>query len=442
MFRQVCLILALLVSIPAWSQVPSAAAGGPGAGGQMLTPPPVNSEAYSNEVGSEARSNYLRGSVMFSPSYSNDVVGAVDANPVSDVGYSLFSSIAMDKATPRLHWTMAYSPGFTIYQHTSSENQVDQILTLNFKYRLTPHITFSLRDSFQKSSNILNQANPLSGVAVPGSPQPPVNAVIELVGDQLANIANTELTYQFSRNGMVGAQATFTNLDFLNPTKVVGLYDSSSSGGLGFYSHRLSRKHYVGATYSYSKTLAYPPHAQTELQANTIFFFYTIYLSRTFSFSFTAGPQHYDIAQLSLPAYGAWSPTITASMAWQGLHTNFAAGYSRAVSGGGGLVGVFLTNRADASARWQLARTWNLGSAAVYAANQDVTPSSYLSTGGGNSIAGTVSLAHQLSERFKVEFGYTGLHQSYSGIPVISNAPFINRESISISYNFSRPLGG
>jgi len=436
MIKQVCLSLALYVALPAWSQVPSAA----GNGTQMLTPPPVNGEAYPNEVGSEARTNYVRGGVSFSPSYINDVVGVSDVNPVSDVGYSIFSNISMNKITPRLHWTMSYSPGVTIYQHTSSENQENQILDLSFQYRLSPHVTFSVRDYLLKSSNVLNQANPLAGTAAPGS-QTPLNAVIELVGNELGNVANTELTYQFSRNGMIGGQGTFTNLDYLDQTKVVGLYDSRSSGGSTFYSHRLARKHYIGATYQYTRILAYPPHTVTEVQANTIFFFYTLYLNRTFSFSFSGGPQHYEIAQFPL-SFSSWSPNVTASMGWQGLHANVAASYSRTISGGGGLVGVFLTNRADATARWQLARTWNAGLAGTYADNKNLTPSSFVSTGGGLSIAGSVTAEHPLSEHFKLAFGYTGLHQSYSGIPVLTKSPFINREFVAISYTFSKPLGG
>ncbi len=99
------------------------------------------------------------------------------------------------------------------------------------------------------------------------------------------------------------------------------------------------------------------------------------------------------------------------------------------------------SNAANASVRWQVARTWTVGSVASYVINTNVTPSAFLSSPGGHSIFGTVSIQHQLSERFKVDFGYTRLHQSY-GIPVISNAPNTDREFVSLSYNLARPLGG
>jgi hypothetical protein len=439
MFNRVCLSVVLLVVMPASCQMISA--GGATPGDQMLTPPPVNGEAYPNEVRSDARSNYLRAGVIFTPSYSNDVVGAVDAKPVSDVGYSIFSTISVDKQTPRMHWSATYNPGFTLYQRTSAENQLSQIGTLHFQYRVSPHITFSLRDSVQKISNVLNQPDALSGGEVSGSPQVPLNALIELVGDQLANFANSELTYQVSRNAMIGAQGTFTNLDFLKPTEVSGLYDSSSVGGSTFYSRRFSRRHYVGTTYQYSKILAYPPHAQSEIQTHTISLFYTLYLNRTFSLSISGGPQHYDISQSPMTGYGQWSPALTASMGWQTLHSNFAASYSRSITAGGGLLGVFQSNKANVSARWQLARTWNVGSAANYAINKNDTPATYLTTGGGHSISGAVSIQHPLSEKWRVEFGYTGVHQSYGGIPSVVNNPFISRVLVAFSYNFSKPLG-
>jgi len=444
MLTRICLSLALLVAMPAWSQVDTNATESttnPADEARMLTPPPVNGETYPTTVGSETRSNYLRAGLTFNTAYSDNVVGGVSGNPVSDISYSIWPTIALDQTTSRLHSMLTYSPGFTFYQRTSARNEQDQNAALDFQYRLSPHVTASLRDSFQKSSNVFNQPDLLSAGGVPGSGQSPPVTVIAPVADRLNNSANAELTYQFSRNGMIGASGTFTNLHYPNPAEVPGLYDSSSRGGAAFYSHRLSKKHYLGATYQYSRILAYPVNAQSETQTHTVFVFYTVYLKPTFSVSLSGGPQHFDVAQFPLPAARSWSPAATASMGWQGLHTNFAASYSRTVSGGGGLVGAYHSNSANASARWQLARTWNVGSAASYAIYKNVTPFFFLASPGGHTVSGTVSVQHQISEHFNAEVGYTRLHQSYSGVGAISNAPDTNREFISVSYQFARPLG-
>jgi len=439
MFTKVCLSLSLLVSIPAWSQVSTSEGVGLGITDEMQTPAPVNGDAYPTAVGADVRSNYLRAGLVVTTEHTDNVLGYA-TNPVSDVDYTINPTIEIDKTTPRQQLMLNYSPGFTVYQHTSSRNQTDQYVNLNYLYRLSPHVTAVFRDNLRQTSSVL-YANPLAGEES-GAPQPPLSPIIGPVGDQLSNIASTELTYQFRRNGMIGASGSFANLHFLNATEVPGLFDSNSAGGQAFYNHRLSRHHYIGVTYQYAKTLAYPLHAVSAIQTNTVSLFYTIYLKPTFSVSFSGGPQHYDISQSSLPAQGTWSPTFTTSMGWQGRHTNVSGIYTRVVFGGGGLVGVFKSDIATGTGRWQFARTWSTGLAASYANNKDVTPSSFLSTEGGSSIYGTVTVTHQLGQRFQIDFGYGRLHEEYSSIPVIANAPNTNREFVSISYHFSRPLGG
>jgi hypothetical protein len=445
MWIRVWVSFALLAAMPAWSQVTIGAGAGPGytdglgSTGEMHTPPPINGDSYPTVAGVEVRSNYLRVGLLVTTAYSDNVLG--DAfKPVSDVAYLINPTIAIDKTTSRQHLMLSYTPGFTIYQQTSALNQTNQYLTFTFGYRLTRHFTLSLRDSFQDTSNFLDQPDPLATDVNSGST--PLYAIIAPVAGQMANGARAELTYQFSRNGMAGASGTFNNLQYQHSTDDLGIYDSKSAGGSVFYNRRLSKRHYIGGTYQYSETVAYPVNAKSTIQSDTFLLFYTIYLKPTFSFSFSGGPQHYVISQFPSPGYGSWSPTLTGSMGWQGRHTNFSASYSRVVGGGGGLVGAFQSQYASGFGRWLFARNWSGGFAGSYFNNKDVTPSGLLSTNGGHSILGTISAQHQLSARWSMEFGYTHLVQIYSGIPAVSHAPDTNREFVSFSYHLARPLGG
>ncbi len=437
MLTRFCLSLMLLVAMPVWSQDTDATEtpANTSDDARMLVPPPVNGDSYPTAVGSETRSNYLRAGLTFNTAYSDNVLGG--ANPISDISYSIRPTIELDQSTSRLHSMLTYSPGFTFYQKTGSRNEADQNLTLDFQDRLSSHVTASLRESFLKSSSLFNQADPLSAGGVPGSGEPPPVAVIAPVADQLTDATNAQLTYQFSRSGMIGVSGTYTDLHYPNPAEVPGLYNSTSRGGSAFYNHRLSKKHYLGASYRYSRILAGP----SDIQTHTVFVFYTIYLKPTLSLSVSGGPQHFDVAQSPFPPSGAWTPAATASMGWQRRRTNFAASYSRMVSGGGGLTGAFHSSNAIASARWQLARTWYVGSSANYAIYKNVTPFFFLASPGGHSISGTVSVQHTISGHLNAEVGYSRLHQSYDGIALISGAPDTNREFISISYQFARPLG-
>ena len=56
-------------------------------------------------------------------------------------------------------------------------------------------------------------------------------------------------------------------------------------------------------------------------------------------------------------------------------------------------------------------------------------------------VSGTASVQQQFGQHVNVQLGYTRLHQTYSGVAVLATTPNTNREFVSISYQFSRPLG-
>ena len=441
MLTRICLSLALLAATPVWSQAT------PNDEAQMLTPPPVDGETYPTTVGSEARSNYLSAGLVINTAYDDNVPGVDSITPIGDVTYSIWPTITLDQTTPRQHRMLTYSPGFTFYQHTTALNETDQNAALNFQYLLSQHTTLTLRDSFQKSSNVFNQPYPLSGGPISGSVQAPPSVVAPFA-DRLSNTADARLSYQFSRDGMIGGGATLSELHYPNPAEASGLGDSNSRGGSAFYNQRLSRSQYIGVTYQYLRSQnnpvnaqASPVNAQTEIQTHTFLPFYTIYLGSAFSLSLSGGPQLFEATQSPLPPTHSWTPSVMASMGWQRSHTNIVASYSRTVSAGMGLLGAFDSNSVNASANWQIARTWTLGSAANYAINKNVTPLFSASSPGGHTISGSLSIQHSVGEHLSAELGYQSLRQSYSGIAVISNAPDSNREFISLSYQFIRPLG-
>jgi hypothetical protein len=450
MLQRVYLGLVLLMATPVWSQLVSTPFEMPATANtetQMLTPPPVSAEGYPTTVGSEMRSNYLSGGLIFNTAYNDNVPLGTSTTPVSDFIYTILPTIALNKTTPRQQLALTYSPGFTFYQHAGALNAANQAADLNFQYRLSEHTTIILNDSFQKSSNVFDQLYPLSGGASSGSQSPSVE-VVAPYADRLNNTANVGFTYQFSRNRMIGVGGVVTESNYANPAQAPGLYNSNTLGGSVFYSQRLSNREYIGMTYQYLRSQsnpvsvqANPVSTQTQVQTHTLLPFYTIYFGPTLSISLSGGGQYFDAAQSSSPSVRSWTPSAMASIGWQRRHTNFVASYARTVTGSVGLPGAFDSNTTSASVRWQMARTWNAGIAGNYFINKNVTPSFSQSNPGGHSISGTASVQHSISEHFVAELGYSRLHQSYSDVAVISNAPDSNREYISLSYQFTRPLG-
>jgi len=445
MLRRLLLSILLLLCVNTWAQEDTGTVSSEPTNNvddlRMSTPPPVSGAAYPTETTSQARSNYLRGGLTFTSTYIDNLLGGSGQKPISDISYSIVPTIALDETTTRLHTVLTYSPGFTFYDRTSSDNQQNQNVGIDFEYRLTPHVSLSARDSLHKTSNIFDQPDLIAAAPVSGSATPsPVN-VIAPIADQLSNTGDVELTYQFSRNGMIGASGTFTNLHFLDPAQASGLFDSSSTGGSAFYSHRISKRNYLGATYQYQRILAYPQGGQNETQTQTVSLFYTFYVKSNLSLSFSGGPQHYQVVDPPFPTSSAWTPSGTVSIGWQARRTSVAASYSRIVTGGGGLLGAYHSNLANVTLRQQLNRNWNAGLNGAYSIYKTVDSFFLFSNPGGHMVSGGASLQRTFGTHINAELGYTRLHQSYGGIPLVSTFPDVNREWVSISYQFARPLG-
>ncbi len=408
---------------------------------QLQVPPPVSVQDYPSEFAGEAESNYLRAGFTITSAYSNDISGGGGSNPVGGMSYSIWPSLALDKTTPRLHLILNYSPGFTFYQRASAYNQFNQNFVLNLQYRLSPNLTLNLQDTFSKTSNVFDQPNPLSATVVSGSVSTPRVAVIAPVADQLNNGTSAQLTYQVSADGMVGATGTFAEIYYPNQAQASGLYNSHSEGGSAFYSRQLWDKYYIGGTYQYQNTLSYQATApSTQTQTQTIFFFLSVYLQPRLSLSVSGGPQHYKATQSPLLTSQSWSPMTMVSLDWQGERTTLGVGYSRIVTGGGGLSGAYHSNTASASATWQVNRAWSTGISGSYGNYKTLTPLFLQSSPGGHTISGTASAQRLLSDHLSLQFGYSWIHQAYAGIPAISSNPNVNRAFISINYQFARPL--
>lgn len=388
---------------------------------------------------SETRANYISGGLLFTSAYDSAATTGSNGQPVGDETYSIWPTISLDETRSRAHLTLSYSPGYTFYQHTSSLDAANQSFTVGFKYRLSPHVTLNLRDSFVKTSGVLNQ--PTSDTpTVSGGVSVPNNSVIAPVADVLTNNANATLTYQFTANGMIGASGTFTNLHYPNPEQVTGLFDSSSRGGSAFYNHRLSKMHYIGAAYQYQTFLSYPTGTQSETQTQSVFLYYTLYFKPTISLSLFGGPQYSNTQQLGLPAAQSWSPAGGASFGWQGKLTSFAASYSQTINGGGGLVGAVHYYSINGSVRRQLTRNLSTAITANYA-NNKVLDGLPQYNNNGHTVSGTASVQRQFGQHLSLGAQYTRLHQSYYNVPAISGSPDHNRAAVNVSYQFSRPLG-
>lgn len=409
---------------------------------QMMTPPPVAGQAYPVAPVSQERSNYLRGGLTFTTAYTDNALGSITGTPLSDVSYSVAPSITLDETAAKEHLVLGYSPGFTFYQRFGARNEADQNGSIDFSYRLSPHVIFSARDTFQKSSSVFNQPDFGSTGVVSGNPVQVNFSIISPIADRLSNYGTAGITYQFALNEMVGGSGTFTDLHYPDQAQVPGLYDASSQAGLAFYALRLPHEQYLGVTYQYQRLASYPTQGLNETQTHSAVLFYSIYPAKGMSLSFFGGPQHSDTVQPGAvgPALQQWLPMGGTSLGWQGHLTSLALSYVHTVSGGGGLIGAVHMDSGNASLRQQVMRRLSGSVSGGYSQN-DIVGGLLLGASNGHSISGTASLNQQFGEHIVAQLGYTRVREDYSSVAILASTPNTNREFISISYQFARPLG-
>jgi len=407
---------------------------------RMTTPPPVNGFIYP--LGPQMRSNYLRTALSFTSAYTDNLLGGTGGNPVSDITYSVAPLIGLDETTTRMHLLLNYAPGYTFYQRTSARNEADQNASIDFAYRVSPHVTLNAHDGFQKSSNIFNQSGDLAEGVVSAGIQTANFSVVPPFASHLSNSGNVGISYQFGLNDMVGASGAFSSLYFFDSAQTAGLSESTSQGGMAFYSHRFAQGQYLGLTYSFQRLMSYPGTGNSETITHAPLGFYTFTpTSSKVSISFFGGPQ-YSNTMLPLPFFPirSWGGTGGTSLGWQARLTSFAISYAHVISGGGGLAGAVQADNGSISVLQQITKTLSASVTGTYAQNNPIG-GVQLGAASGHSISGSASIHQTIGEHVDVTLEYTRIHQSYGGVEAFSTTPDTNHESISISYHFSKSLG-
>jgi hypothetical protein len=437
------MFIAFFATGSAPAQVEPSATGNGGAASDesgMMTPPPVSGMSYANTSSSDARSNYLNANVTISPAYINNVLPGAGSSPVGDFTYSILPSISFDRSAPRRMEQFSYSPSFNFYQKTTSLDSIDQNASAAFEYRFNPEVALSLGDNFSRISNVFDSSYVFSD-SVTGSTLTPTPTVIAPFAQQMINIVNGVLSYQFGLNAMIGGGGSYTKFDFPNPADAAGLYNSNESGAEVFYNRRLSRAQYVGLDYNYGRILANPSNGAVETQVHTLRPFYTLYINRACSLSVSAGVDRTDATAPQAPESISWSPSVVASAGWQGSRGNIAGSYAHTVTSGGGLLGVYKSNEMSVSGGWRLARTWTGDISANYTSINSVTPLTVSSLTGGHTITVGGSVQHPIGERFSTSLQYQYLHENYGSIASIAADPDSNRVSFTFTYQFRKALG-
>lgn len=454
MRKQILLACVLLTCLPGLAQSSqddeTAEPENPLQDARMMLPPPMSGVAYATVVGAEERSNFLRTGATVSGGYVwNLNPGSGQAN-VNEATYLIEPTVAFDRTSTRLHSTVTWNPAFAWYQLPSVVRTTSQGVNADLQWRLAKYVSLRVGENFLRTSTAYGQVAPSFQPQVGGSSAFTSPGILGLYEPQMSNGTIAGLTWQYGRNDMVAGSGSLNTLDFTDPAKAGGFYNTTGVGGSGSWTHRLGMQQYIGGLYQYTTTQAKPVASTqigtSQVQTNGVFGFYTVYLTARLSLSVQGGGQNVSIIEHPFyPDYHGWKPAGTASLGWQGNHTSFAAKYGRIVTAGGGLLDAYTTDAVEGLGRWQMTRTWTVQLDGSYSRSSNLLPNTWPNAiRNGHGASGTGSIEHRLSSNLLLSGSYSRVNQSWGNIGAAGsnyNTPNSDRVLVSLSYMLSRPVG-
>jgi hypothetical protein len=439
------------LSQPAQSQSQAADSGGDESDLRVPVPSIVSIDEGSMVFLSHMeRSNYLRGGISLGSFYDDNVF-----NQSTDQvgGYSLTAQphVAVDVSTTRLALKTQYSAGFTMNQRLSSQNQGNHGLLSDLSYRLSPHVSLNIHDNFSITTGFFDQVQSDSSFSTGGVLQQPNGYVITPLSKSTNNIGSAQLSYQFGAGSLVG----FSGTSFINHYRDVpagsNLVDTTGESASAFYTHRVTPRNWVGVRYGFQR-LTFDPLAEGST-THSVFYFHTINLTSHMELSFFAGPEYTSLNSqvvstivelpyvlvLSTPVSNSmWNGAAGVSFGWQLERTALQAQFVRRVSDGGGVQGSVNLNALTGQVSRQITSKTTISVGASHAAMDPLSPTASLFQV-SDSTSARFSVNRQVGSNLALMFGYSrDWQQAAKSASTDLNH---NRGWVTLSYDFSRPLG-
>ena len=399
--------------------------------------------------------NLLIVGVSLESLYDNDALSTT-AGRLGDLAWNIRPRLALSQSRRRLRWTLDYSPTLAFNHRLAERDLFTHTFGLDAQYRATRRLTVHLRDSVRVETNLLDGLSQRPFVPEFGTLDRPNDSFVTPATRRIYHGAGLDLSYLLGPYTMVGLSGTFAQTRFRNlpaqPPVGTNLIDSQAQGGRAFFSRRLTRRHSIGATYQFNAF----SFQQGQARAVTQSFFYThsVELTPSMSLSFFVGPDfsrihnqlllilnlgslvgQFKVNTFSTPS----SLSGGATYRWEGNRTVFRASWVRRVDDGGGLFGASRLQAATGELRRQLAHRWTAGVGISYGTTSILGLSSPVAA--SRALSATSDVSWTVAEHLSLAFRYAHLHQGGYGTSVFNNFNDHDQFSVSLTYQFARPLG-
>lgn len=388
------------------------------------------------------RSNYLRGGVNVGASYDTNPL-LLSSGEAGNASVSIFPNVNISESSSRMRWTLGYAGGLTINQSLANENQDSQNLIFDSQYRLSPHVNLRVAESFSLTTGFFDAGNGTETGAGSGGPNA---SLIAPLSTQRSSMTTVETNYHFALNDLIGASGSFYDLHFTNVPAGTQLADSETASGAAFWLHRIVGADWGGISYRFQRITFNPGGGETDV--HSFLAVDTLNISSRLTLTGFVGPQYTENqglfpGELQPTQTNGWSFSGGAEGAWKNQNTGIAAGYSRGISDGGGVLGTVLLQTVHANFRREIIKGWAAAVYAMHGTNQSLTVPLATSAGSISLTSAGISLDHNVTKNMGMRMGFSHDLQQQFGLPAPNPTQNANRNRVFLTllYQWAKPLG-
>ena len=387
------------------------------------------------------RSNYLRGGVNVGATYDDNPL-LLSSGVHSNTSETIFPSLSIEESSSRMRWSFGYAGGLTVNQKITNQNQGSHNLNFDSQYRLSPHVNLRVAETFSMTTGFFDAGNGAQGVVGAGGPNA---SLLAPLSTQRSSLTTVETNYHFALNDLVGASGSFYDLHFTNVPAGTQLTDSQTATGSAFWLHRILRGDWGGASYNFQR-ITFSPSGETRV--HNFLAVNTLSLSNRFTLTGFVGPQYLENQGLApggkpISQSSNWSFAGGLEGGWRNQRTSVAAGVSRTISDGGGVLGAVRLQTVHGSFRRELVPGWAVALNASYGTNRSLLVPSANSASSIKLTSAGVSLERNVGKSIGLRLGYAHDFQEQFGVPGAAQALDANRNRffVTLSYQWAKPLG-
>ena len=398
------------------------------------TPPSLTMEATKRDVlvmGLRVSNDFDNNALSYSQKKQSNLLTVVEPH----IGWSLWRS--------RANWTLDYHPGFSLSHQLSGYDSRSHMLDTTLQLMLTNHLSLRLRESFLQTQNpfdLLPESGSAPGSSVLDRPNPPLATTARARSEQ----SGVDIYYALDSHTVVAVGGAFFRVGYDSPQQNRVLARAQSASAHAVYSHRLSRRHWIGLEYNIQDLISEQP--QSRALVHSVFYADTMQIRPNISLTFFAGPERLSKRDELLLLSERTLGTSHANWQWAGggvcsftaAHTTLTVSLSQRMSDGGGFQGIAHVSDAIAELHQKLTQRWKADLLTSYSNTRmlSVTPASlsYFSIASG--------FTRVLTPRVSLEFRFWRVRQFG---PDVGQAAYVadhNRISTSLVYDFRTPLQG